>query len=136
MGQAINNYAVYLHDTNNRGAFNRDRRTLSHGCVRVQKPFELACFLLPDADEWTKDRLRISMDIRPETEQGRIYVQEHADDPKPFRLESYREVSPRVPLYIIYYTAYPNPKTGVVETWPDLYGYDKIISQQMGSMLL
>ena len=131
-----NNFSVYLHDTNNRGAFNRDRRTLSHGCVRVQKPFELACFLLPDADEWTKDRLRISMDIRPETEQGRIYVQEHADDPKPFRLESYREVSPRVPLYIIYYTAYPNPKTGVVETWPDLYGYDKIISQQMGSMLL
>lgn len=131
-----NNFAVYLHDTNNRGAFNRDRRTLSHGCVRVQKPFELACFLLPEADEWTKDRLRISMDIRPETERGRMYVQEHANDPRPFRLESYREVSPRVPLYIIYYTAYPNPKTGVVETWPDLYGYDKVISQEMGSMLL
>ena len=131
-----NNFSVYLHDTNNRGAFARDRRTLSHGCVRVQKPFELACFLLPDADDWTKDRLRISMDITPETEQGRIYLQEHSDDPRPYKLETYREVSPRVPIYIIYYTAYPNPKTGVVETWPDLYDYDKVISQEMGSLLL
>lgn len=131
-----NNFSVYLHDTNNRGAFNRDRRTLSHGCVRVQKPFDLACFLLPDADEWTMDRLRISMDIRPETERGQIYVQEHAGAPKPFRLMSYQDVSPKVPLYIIYYTAYPNPKTGVVEFWPDLYGYDQAISQEMGSILL
>ena len=131
-----NNFSVYLHDTNNRGAFNKDRRTLSHGCIRVQKPFDLACFLLPDADEWTKDRLRISMDIQPETTQGQIYVHEHAGDPKPFRLMSYQDVNPKVPLYIIYYTAYPNPKTGEVELWPDLYGYDQAISREMGSILL
>ena len=131
-----NNFAVYLHDTNNRSAFNRDKRTLSHGCVRVQKPFELACFLLPDADEWTKDRLRISMDIHPETTQGQAYVREHAGAQKPFRLISYQDVTPKVPLYIIYYTAYPNPKTGVVELWPDLYGYDQTISREMGSILL
>ncbi|MBO4720522.1 MAG: L,D-transpeptidase family protein [Prevotella sp.] len=131
-----NNFSVYLHDTNNRGAFNRDKRTLSHGCVRVQKPFDLACFLLPDADDWTKDRLRISMDIRPETEKGQIYVREHADNPKPFRLISYQDVNPKVPLYIVYYTAYPNPKTGEMEFWPDLYGYDQAISREMGSILL
>ena len=131
-----NDFSVYLHDTNNRGAFNRDRRTVSHGCVRVQKPFDLACFLLPDADEWAIDRLRISMDIQPETTQGQIYVREHADDPKPFRLMTYQDVSPKVPLYIIYYTAYPNPKTGEVELWPDLYGYDQAISREMGSILL
>ena len=131
-----NNFSVYLHDTNNRGAFNKERRTLSHGCVRVQKPFDLACFLLPDADEWTKDRIRISMDIRPETEKGQIYVREHAGDAKPFRLMSYQDVTPKVPLYIIYYTAYPNPKTGVVEFWPDLYGYDQTISREMGPILL
>ena len=131
-----NSFSVYLHDTNNRGAFNQDRRTLSHGCVRVQKPFELACFLLPEADDWTKDRLRISMDIRPETDRGHIYVREHAGDPKPLRLITYQDVSPKVPLYIIYYTAYPNPKTGVVELWPDLYGYDQAISREMGSVLI
>lgn len=131
-----NNFSVYLHDTNNRGAFNNERRTLSHGCVRVQKPFELACFLLPQADEWEQDRLRISMDIRPETERGRTYIAEHADAERPFRLVTYREVSPKVPLYIIYYTIYPNPSNGVVETWPDLYGYDQTISDEMAPFLL
>ena len=126
-----NNFSVYLHDTNNRGAFSRERRTLSHGCVRVEKPFELACFLLPEADDWTKDKLRLSMDIRPETERGIIYKREHAEDPRPFRLISYHDVTPRVPVYIIYFTAYPSPETGTVETWPDLYGYDQLISREM-----
>ena len=55
---------------------------------------------------------------------------------QPFRLLTYLDVSPRVPLYIVYYTAYPNPKTGMVETWPDLYGYDKVISREIKSFLL
>ncbi|MBP5799367.1 MAG: L,D-transpeptidase family protein [Prevotella sp.] len=127
-----NNYAVYLHDTSNRGAFNQERRTLSHGCIRVQKPFELACFMMPEADEWEKDRLRISMDIRPVTERGLTYLREHGGT----RLISNRAVNPKVPVYIVYYTAYPNPKTGLVELWPDLYGYDKIISRELSSILL
>ena len=131
-----NNFSVYLHDTNNRGAFQRERRTLSHGCVRVQKPFDLACFLLRDADEWTKDQLRISMDIKPVTERGRDYLSEHVDAPRPLRLIQYREISPKVPVYIVYYTAYPNPATGKVEFWPDLYNYDKAVVEEIGSFLL
>ena len=123
-----NSFDVYLHDTSNRGAFNRDHRTLSHGCVRVQKPFDLACYLMPDADAWWKDRLRISMDMKPETERGLDYLEDHKDDPRPFRLLTYQQISPYIPVYIMYYTVYPNPKTGVVEYWPDLYGYDKVIS--------
>ena len=131
-----NNFSVYLHDTNNRGAFQRERRTLSHGCVRVQKPFDLACFLLPEADEWTLDQLRISMDIRPVTERGRNYVSAHADAPRPLRLIQYRDVTPKVPVYIVYFTAYPNPATGKVEFWPDLYNYDKAVVEEMGTFLL
>ena len=131
-----NNFSVYLHDTNNRGAFQRERRTLSHGCVRVQKPFDLACFLLPEADEWTLDQLRISMDIRPVTERGRNYVSAHADAPRPLRLIQYRDVTPKVPVYIVYFTAYPNPATGKVESWPDLYNYDKAVVEEMGTFLL
>lgn len=131
-----NNFSVYLHDTSNRGAFNSDHRTLSHGCVRVQKPFDLACFLMPEMDAWRRDQLRISMDIPPQTEQGRNYLRTHADAPRPFRLMTFSYVNPRVPLYIIYYTAYPTPGTGVVETWPDLYGYDKVISRATDPYLL
>lgn len=131
-----NNFSVYLHDTNNRGAFQRERRTLSHGCVRVQKPFDLACFLLPEADEWTRDQLRISMDIKPVTERGRDYLSEHVDAPRPLRLIQYREINPKVPVYIVYYTAYPNPATGKVEFWPDLYNYDKAVVEEIGSFLV
>lgn len=38
--------AIYLHDTNNRTVFERDNRFLSHGCIRVEKPTELANILL------------------------------------------------------------------------------------------
>lgn len=131
-----NNFAVYLHDTNNRGAFQRERRTLSHGCVRVQKPFDLACFLLPEADEWLKDRLRISMDIHPESERGKDWLKEHQDDPRPFRLLTYSDVTPKVPVNILYFTAFPNPATGIVEFWPDLYGYDCAISREIQAFLL
>ena len=126
-----NNFGVYLHDTNNRGAFNRERRTLSHGCVRVQKPFELACFLLQGADEWTLDKIRVAMDMRPQTARGREYVIEHAGGPRPFKIITYSDVTPHVPVYIIYYTAYPDPETGEVGFWPDLYGYDQVIRKEM-----
>mgnify|MGYP002624081773 CR=1 FL=1 len=130
-----NDFSVYLHDTSNRGAFNSDHRLLSHGCVRVQKPFDLACFLLPEMDEWTKDMIRISMDLTPYTDRGRAYVRSHADDERPFRLISYKDIKPKVPLYITYYTVYPNPATGVVETWPDLYGYDQLIGRELEPFL-
>ena len=130
-----NNFSVYLHDTNNRGAFQREKRTVSHGCIRVEKPFDLACFLMPEMDEWEQDRLRISMDLSPQTVRGIEYLEEHGEEPRPHRLMSYHDVSPRVPVYIIYYTAYPNPSTGIVQTWPDLYGYDKAIASAIDSFL-
>ena len=124
-----NNFSIYLHDTNNRGAFQRDRRTLSHGCVRVQKPFELAKYLLPGVDEWTLECIRISMDEPPVTERGREYIRKHGKGEN--RLINYHDVTPHVPLYILYYTAFPNPKTGAVDFWPDLYGFDKVISKEL-----
>jgi murein L,D-transpeptidase YcbB/YkuD len=130
-----NNFSVYLHDTNNRGAFKREKRTLSHGCIRVEKPFDLALFLLPELDEWDQDRLRLSMDLPPQTDQGKEYLEENEEEPRPLRLMTYHEVTPRVPVYIIYYTAYPNPATGIVETWPDLYGYDKAIASAIDCFL-
>ncbi|WP_198670416.1 murein L,D-transpeptidase [Oceanicella sp. SM1341] len=41
-----NKYAIYLHDTPSKRLFERDARAFSHGCVRVQKPFDLAYKLL------------------------------------------------------------------------------------------
>ncbi|WP_176954531.1 L,D-transpeptidase family protein [Niabella drilacis] len=41
-------YSVYLHDTNLKAAFKSEKRYLSHGCVRVEKPVELADYLLEE----------------------------------------------------------------------------------------
>ncbi|MEL6198370.1 MAG: L,D-transpeptidase family protein, partial [Pseudomonadota bacterium] len=35
-----------LHDTPQKGLFRRDNRAYSHGCIRVEKPAELAAHLL------------------------------------------------------------------------------------------
>jgi murein L,D-transpeptidase YcbB/YkuD len=43
-----NPFSIYLHDTNSKGAFAKDNRFLSHGCVRLEKPLELAGLLAGD----------------------------------------------------------------------------------------
>ena len=75
------------------------------------------------------------MDITPETERGLTYIREHAEDPRPFRLSTFHDVSPRVPVYIIYFTAYPNPETGAIDSYPDIYGYDKVIVDEMTTLM-
>ena len=125
-----NNFSVFLHDTSSRGFFSSDNRGVSHGCVRVQHPFSLAQFLMgDDADEWKLDRLRISMGMAPETERGKEYM-EREDRPEQPRLVNAITVSPRVPLYITYYTLYPDPQ-GQLQTYPDVYGYDKAIEKSL-----
>ena len=124
-----NQFDVYLHDTNNHNAFNADRRTISHGCVRVQRPFNLLLFVLNDPDEWMLDKIRLSIDMKPETERGIKYLKEHNEEhsEEPIRLTQLAYVKPNIPLSIDYYTYYPNPETGEFETWPDRYEYDNQI---------
>ncbi len=53
-----NDHAVYLHDTPNRTLFSAGKRAFSHGCVRVDQPFELAEEILAQEDKWSEKRLR------------------------------------------------------------------------------
>lgn len=123
-----NNFSVFLHDTSNPGAFSRDSRAISHGCVRVSKPFDLARFVLDNPDEWLLDRIRISMDLPPETDRGQQYVEEHGRGNN--KLIGYVPVTPRVPIYILYYTLWPDAD-GILQTWPDVYGYDNVMWNQL-----
>src|SRR5262249_15032081 len=41
-----NRFDVYLHDTPSKNLFSRDNRRISHGCIRVQQPRELAALLM------------------------------------------------------------------------------------------
>jgi murein L,D-transpeptidase YcbB/YkuD len=56
-----NKYAIYLHDTPNRHLFEADKRTFSHGCIRIENAVDLAELLLRAQDDW--DRAKIEQAI-------------------------------------------------------------------------
>lgn len=96
-----NPYAVYLHDTPSRWAFNRSNRAVSHGCVRLERALDFAFFLLEKPDELLEDRIRIAMDIAPKSDEGK----------KLNRSEAYRELKhyslkEAIPLFLDYQTMY------------------------------
>ncbi len=94
-----NDFQIYLHDTPTRGLFERVDRDLSHGCIRVERPLELAERLL---DEASRELLRQALD-EPE--------------------ERHLSVKPPVPLHILYLTAWVD-EVGVLHFAPDIYGFD------------
>ena len=57
-----NAFAVYLHDTPNRNLFKRTQRDVSSGCIRVEKPLELAAFALADDLNWPLERIKAQVD--------------------------------------------------------------------------
>ena len=125
-----NNFSVYLHDTSSPGAFSRDNRGASHGCVRVQRPFDLAVFLLDEKDEDVLDKINYSMttDLK-----ASVVKNEDGSGAKPVdkkRIINSLPVEPHVPVFISYFTMYPD-KDGTMREYPDVYGYDR----HMGTFL-
>ena len=109
-----NNFSVYLHDTSSRGVFGREDRGVSHGCVRVEKPFELAKFLLADKDEQLIGKINYSMTADSLANRNMVIGSV--------------KLTPQVPLAITYYTLYPMGGGRIAE-YPDVYGYDGVIYQ-------
>jgi murein L,D-transpeptidase YcbB/YkuD len=97
-----NEYDVYLHDTPADSLFERQFRNLSHGCVRVEKPQELAEYVLRDQPEWTAERIRMAMQAGEEKHVA-------LKDP--------------LPVHIFYFTAWVD-EAGALHLEKDIYGYD------------
>jgi len=57
-----NSCGIYLHDTPAHDLFSESRRDLSHGCIRVGKPIDLAAYLLQDKKTWTNDKISSEID--------------------------------------------------------------------------
>jgi murein L,D-transpeptidase YcbB/YkuD len=108
-----NPYAVFLHGTTEKGMFEASARTMSHGCVRVEKPLELALALLgKDPRGWTRSK------IEAELKSGRTVG---IALPKP------------VPVYSIYLTAWSGPEG--VQFRPDVYGWDDWDGQTVADLI-
>lgn len=59
-----NKYSVYLHDTNHRDFFSFSYRSLSSGCVRLEKPLEMAAYIINDTTKWSLKRIKDTTDIK------------------------------------------------------------------------
>jgi murein L,D-transpeptidase YcbB/YkuD len=58
-----NQYSVYLHDTPSKSLFARAERTFSHGCIRVERPFDFAEVLL-QPDGWDQEMIQAERETR------------------------------------------------------------------------
>jgi L,D-transpeptidase YcbB len=103
-----NEHEVYLHHTASETLFNQTQRGFSHGCVRVEKPVELASFLLSDKPDWDETRIIEAM---------------HAGE------EKYENLKTKVPVYIVYFTAWVDDQ-GKVHFRDDIYGHDKELERE------
>jgi len=52
-----NPHLVYLHDTPSRSLFQRADRAASSGCIRVDRPLELAALLIEGTANWSRERI-------------------------------------------------------------------------------
>lgn len=53
-----NKHNVYIHDTPSRSLFSKEDRALSSGCIRIERPIDLAKLLLSDQEKWTDDLIK------------------------------------------------------------------------------
>lgn len=98
-----NRFNVYLHDTPAKDLFGKTSRDFSSGCIRIEKPEELAIYLLKDQFEWTLDKIREAM--KRGTEQTvRLF--------------------PAMPVHILYWTSWVD-ENGLINFRNDIYNRDK-----------
>ncbi|GIW47282.1 MAG: peptidoglycan-binding protein [Deltaproteobacteria bacterium] len=104
-----NRFNVYLHDTPRKNLFERKERSFSHGCIRVEKPIELAEYVLRMNQGWDKKRL-LSEINRGKTKQI--------------------ELEQKIPVYILYFTTWVD-ESGDVYFYKDIYGRDSILENAL-----
>jgi murein L,D-transpeptidase YcbB/YkuD len=98
-----NKYEVFLHDTPYREDFAKTIRMYSHGCIRLERPYDFAEYLLNDYPGWTRDTI---LRVVQKVERRTITLKEP------------------VPIYILYCTAW-REGDGMIEFREDYYGRDK-----------
>lgn len=96
-----NPYAVYLHDTPSKAAFDRSGRAVSHGCVRLERAMDLANALLANVPGWSPARVQ------------QVIASHETTTVK---------LPTAVPVRLMYLTVVPNGAQ-LVDT-PDVYGWD------------
>lgn len=104
-----NQFGVYLHDTPSIGLFERNIRSFSHGCIRLEKPLELAEYVLKKDPKWTQDK--IVSEIK-EVKEKEVRLPEPID------------------VHILYLTAWVD-ENSLLNFRYDIYGRDKKLDEAL-----
>jgi len=102
-----NNYNIYFHDTPEQIFFSRSRRDFSHGCIRLEKPADLAVWVLRNNHGWDIDRVHAAMN-------GATTQQVNLEHP--------------IPVLILYATVIVT-EDGIVHFYDDIYGHDAALEK-------
>ncbi len=98
-----NRYSVYMHDTNSKRLFKKEKRSYSSGCVRLHKPIKLLKYLInEDGEDYSKIE-----NILKKGKNHRIYLKN------------------KIPLFFRYMTTSVD-KNYNTYFYDDIYGYDTI----------
>jgi murein L,D-transpeptidase YcbB/YkuD len=100
-----NKYNIYLHDTPSKSLFSRESRAFSHGCIRLNDPFDFAYALLAKQESNPEALFQSRLKSGAES---RVTLEEP------------------VPVHIVYRTAFTNV-TGALQFRRDVYGRDAAI---------
>jgi L,D-transpeptidase YcbB len=104
-----NSSNVYMHDTPAQEFFAKSRRDFSHGCVRLEKPADLALWVLHENPGWDMERVRAAMNGTPNQQVNLAHP---------------------IPVLIVYGTAVVT-EDGIVHFYDDIYGHDAALEKTL-----
>ena len=104
-----NEFDVYMHDTPATELFSKSRRDFSHGCIRLEKPIDLAVWVLRNNPGWDIDRIRAAMN-GTKTEEVTL--------------------TQPISVLIVYGTVIVS-EDDVVHFYDDIYGHDAALEQAL-----
>jgi murein L,D-transpeptidase YcbB/YkuD len=107
-----NNSSVYLHDTPVKSVFNKKNRAISHGCVRVEKPLELAYALFGKGEQYQQ--------IKKAMDSG-------------YPRAKFIALPKQIPIRLEYYTAWAD-SAGAVQYSDDVYDLDDVVYKAIQKM--
>ena len=103
-----NNHSIYLHDSPGKSLFSREKRTFSHGCIRVGDARALAEFVM-SSEGWSNQAV---------------------DSAFISRRERWVTLSRSLPVYIVYFTAWVG-QDGVLHFRDDVYKRDEKLKAEL-----
>lgn len=104
-----NPWSIYMHDTNERSLFDKPQRLISSGCMRLERPFDFANYLLKDNANYTPDIIKQIVDAALANQESIT----------PTRIK----VKKSLPVYTLFLTV-DKSKEGILRFADDFYGSD------------